>query len=174
MLVYNYSVNSEEYAMNHLPTDPSREAVPIRVLKSDFLEYFTHISPATIAGFWLPIIALLVVYSLLTASIGVIPWYILLGSLSVCFVDPDRISVAPLFIPPSPHHAAPGTHFLRLTRYSPRPTAGKNAPGVAFCGQLPPGRRILWPILPSSGSSASLASMGGAAHGRFPGWLSGL
>ena len=44
--------------MNHLPTDPSREAVPIRVFKSDFLEYFTHISPATIAGFWLPIIVL--------------------------------------------------------------------------------------------------------------------
>ena len=45
--------------MNHLPTDPSREAVPIRLFKSDFLEFFTHISPAAVAGFWLPIVIIL-------------------------------------------------------------------------------------------------------------------
>ena len=65
--------------MNHLPTDPSRDAQPIRVFKSDFLESFTHISPATVAGFWLPIIVLLLVYAVMTASIVAFPWYISLG-----------------------------------------------------------------------------------------------
>ena len=65
--------------MSYLPIDPGRDTEPIRVFKSDFLESFTHISPATIAGFWLPIIVILLVYAVLTASIAAFPWYILLG-----------------------------------------------------------------------------------------------
>jgi sterol desaturase/sphingolipid hydroxylase (fatty acid hydroxylase superfamily) len=41
--------------MSHLPTDPSRNAEPIRLFKSDFLEFFTHISPITIVVIWLPL-----------------------------------------------------------------------------------------------------------------------
>ncbi len=41
--------------MNHLPIDTSRNAQPIRLFKSDFLEFFTHISPVTIVVVWLPI-----------------------------------------------------------------------------------------------------------------------
>src|SRR5512146_1829496 len=41
--------------MNHLPSDPSRDAVPIRLFQSDFLEFFTHISPVTIIVIWLPL-----------------------------------------------------------------------------------------------------------------------
>jgi sterol desaturase/sphingolipid hydroxylase (fatty acid hydroxylase superfamily) len=41
--------------MNHLPSDPSRDAVPIRLFKSDFMEFFTHISPVTIVVIWLPL-----------------------------------------------------------------------------------------------------------------------
>ena len=41
--------------MNHLPSDPSRDAVPIRLFKSDFMEFFTHISPVTIIVIWLPL-----------------------------------------------------------------------------------------------------------------------
>ncbi len=41
--------------MSHLPVDPSRDAVPIRLFKSDFMEFFTHISPITIIVIWLPI-----------------------------------------------------------------------------------------------------------------------
>jgi sterol desaturase/sphingolipid hydroxylase (fatty acid hydroxylase superfamily) len=65
--------------MSHLPADPSRTAEPIRVFKSDFLESFTHISPATVAGFWLPIVVLLLVYAVLTAFVAAFPWYIPLG-----------------------------------------------------------------------------------------------
>ncbi len=49
--------------MDHLPLDPSREAEPIRLFKSDFLEFFTHITPAAVTGLWLPIIFLLLLYS---------------------------------------------------------------------------------------------------------------
>ncbi len=51
--------------MNHLPSDPSRDAVPIRLFKSDFLEFFTHISPVTIVVIWLPIAAYLLVSAVL-------------------------------------------------------------------------------------------------------------
>ncbi len=54
--------------MDHWPLDPSREAVPIRLFKSDFLEFFTHVTPAAVTGFWLPIIIFLLVYSLVTIS----------------------------------------------------------------------------------------------------------
>ncbi len=41
--------------MSHLPIDPSRDATPIRLFKSDFLEFFTHISPVTVVAVWLPV-----------------------------------------------------------------------------------------------------------------------
>jgi dihydroceramide fatty acyl 2-hydroxylase len=65
--------------MSHLPIDTSREAEPIRLFKSDFLEFFTHISPAAILGLWLPIVVLLLVYALLTENGPAFPLYIMLG-----------------------------------------------------------------------------------------------
>jgi len=41
--------------VNHLPIDAGRDATPIRLFKSDFLEFFTHISPITVIALWLPI-----------------------------------------------------------------------------------------------------------------------
>ncbi len=49
--------------MDHLPSDPSRDAVPIRLFKSDFLEFFTHISPVTVIVIWLPIVIILLASS---------------------------------------------------------------------------------------------------------------
>jgi len=72
--------------MSHLPTDPSRDAVPIRLFRSDFLEFFTHISPATIVGFWLPIVAILIVYAILNVSLAAFPWYIPVGFLIGLFL----------------------------------------------------------------------------------------
>ncbi len=54
--------------MNHLPSDPSRDAVPIRLFKSDFLEFFTHISPITIIVIWLPIAVYLMVSAALAGG----------------------------------------------------------------------------------------------------------
>lgn len=64
--------------MDHLPIDASRDAKPIRLFESDFLEFFTHVTPAAVTGFWLPIVVLLVVYAVLTAS-KPFPVYIPLG-----------------------------------------------------------------------------------------------
>jgi len=43
--------------MSHLPIDMSKDPVPIRLFKSDILEFFTHISPVAILIIWLPVIA---------------------------------------------------------------------------------------------------------------------
>ena len=51
--------------MSHLPIDTSRDAPPIRLFKSDFLEFFTHISPVTVLALWLPVTVLLLVYTLI-------------------------------------------------------------------------------------------------------------
>ena len=65
--------------MSHLPIDTSRESESIRLFESDFLEFFTHISPATILGLWVPIVVLLVTYAVLTVPGTAFPWYIPLG-----------------------------------------------------------------------------------------------
>jgi len=72
--------------MSHLPTDPSRETEPIRLFQSDFLEFFTHISPATVAGFWAPIVIILLMYAILNASVVAFPWYIPFGFLVGLFL----------------------------------------------------------------------------------------
>jgi sterol desaturase/sphingolipid hydroxylase (fatty acid hydroxylase superfamily) len=65
--------------MSHLPIDTSRDAEPIRLFKSDFLEFFTHISPIAIIALWLPIVVLLLIYAVLRASGPTLPAYIPLG-----------------------------------------------------------------------------------------------
>ena len=72
--------------MSHLPIETSREAQSIRLFKSDFLEFFTHISPATIIGLWLPVVVLLLVYAVLTVTGSAFPAYIPLGFLFGLFL----------------------------------------------------------------------------------------
>jgi sterol desaturase/sphingolipid hydroxylase (fatty acid hydroxylase superfamily) len=42
--------------MAHLPTDHSE--VPIRLFKSDFMEFFTHITPVAVVIIWVPVMIL--------------------------------------------------------------------------------------------------------------------
>lgn len=72
--------------MDHLPTDASRNAQPIHLFKSEFLEYFTHISPAAIIGLWVPIVVILLLSAILSASALIFPAYIPLGFLSGLFL----------------------------------------------------------------------------------------
>lgn len=65
--------------MSHLPIDTDRNAVPIRLFPSDFLEFFTHISPVTIVVLWLPIAVLLIVYAVTTTPASTFPTFIPLG-----------------------------------------------------------------------------------------------
>ncbi len=66
--------------MSHLPMDKSRDSEPIRLFKSDFLEFFTHISPVAILVLWLPVIALLIIFSGASSAV------ILLGLLAGLFL----------------------------------------------------------------------------------------
>jgi dihydroceramide fatty acyl 2-hydroxylase len=62
--------------MNDLPIDKSKDPKSIRLFESDFLEFFTHISPITIMVLWVPVIALLLATSFLSTPSRVLPWYI--------------------------------------------------------------------------------------------------
>jgi len=66
--------------------DTSRDAVPIRLFKSDFLEFFTHISPVTVTVLWLPTAVLLLVYAALHVPGAASPAFIPLGFLIGLFL----------------------------------------------------------------------------------------
>lgn len=72
--------------MPYTSIDTSPNPVSIRLFKSDFLEFFTHISPVTIVVVWVPVAAFLMVYSILTATGPGFPWYIPLGALLGLFL----------------------------------------------------------------------------------------
>lgn len=63
--------------MAHLPTDHSD--VPIRLFKSDFLEFFSHISPVVVLVIWLPVALFFLVWSIVRAPAGTFPVYIPVG-----------------------------------------------------------------------------------------------
>jgi dihydroceramide fatty acyl 2-hydroxylase len=62
--------------MDHLPLDKSKNPESIRLFQSDFLEFFTHISPVTITAVWAPVMVFLLAYSIWTAPAGTFPWHI--------------------------------------------------------------------------------------------------
>jgi sterol desaturase/sphingolipid hydroxylase (fatty acid hydroxylase superfamily) len=53
--------------------------VPIRLFKSDFLEFFTHISPVVVVILWLPIIIYFFVNSFRYVQPGAFPFFIPIG-----------------------------------------------------------------------------------------------
>ncbi len=63
--------------MSHLPIDHSD--VPIRLFKSNFMEFFSHISPITVTVIWLPVAIYFLVSAILKAAQGVFPFYIPAG-----------------------------------------------------------------------------------------------
>ena len=62
--------------MNDLPIDTSKDPKCIRLFQSDFLEFFTHISPVTIMILWVPVTAFFLANSLLSAQPERFPWFI--------------------------------------------------------------------------------------------------
>jgi len=70
--------------MSHLPIDHSD--IPIRLFKSNFMEFFSHISPITVTVIWLPVAIYFLVSAILKATPGVFPVYIPLGFLLGLFL----------------------------------------------------------------------------------------
>ncbi|GAB4481623.1 MAG: sterol desaturase family protein [Anaerolineae bacterium] len=62
--------------MSHLPIDTNPDSEPIRLFKSDFLEFFTHISPITVMVIWVPVTAFLLYLAVVDASGTGFPWHI--------------------------------------------------------------------------------------------------
>jgi sterol desaturase/sphingolipid hydroxylase (fatty acid hydroxylase superfamily) len=64
------------YPINHDP-------VPIRLFQSDFLEFFTHITPLAITIIWLPVILISLALGILAqrsgGSLGIVPLGLLIG-----------------------------------------------------------------------------------------------
>jgi sterol desaturase/sphingolipid hydroxylase (fatty acid hydroxylase superfamily) len=82
----NVKAGKAEYShsANALPTDHSD--VPIRLFKSDFLEFFTHISPVVVAIIWIPVILFFVAKPIATHTPGTSWAYIPLGFLTGVFL----------------------------------------------------------------------------------------
>ncbi len=70
--------------MAHLPTTHSE--VPIRLFKSAFLEFFTHIHPVVIVIIWLPIAVYFMTRAVMTRSAGVSAIYLPAGFLVGLFL----------------------------------------------------------------------------------------
>ena len=66
--------------MSHPAIDHSE--TPIRLFKSDFLEFFTHISPLVVIVIWLPVAVFLLVRSVLSFAGEGFPIYIPTGFLA--------------------------------------------------------------------------------------------
>ncbi|MCS7010571.1 MAG: sterol desaturase family protein [Anaerolineales bacterium] len=58
--------------MEHLPIDKSKNPESIRLFRSDFLEFFTHISPVTIVVIWTPIAVFLLYRAVQVAALWTI------------------------------------------------------------------------------------------------------
>ncbi len=72
--------------MSHWPIDTSPNPVPIRLFKSDFLEFFTHISPVTVIVIWLPIAAYFLISSIVQPALGGFPTYIPIAFIAGLFL----------------------------------------------------------------------------------------
>jgi sterol desaturase/sphingolipid hydroxylase (fatty acid hydroxylase superfamily) len=70
--------------LGHLPIDNSD--VPIRLFKSDFLEFFSHISPIAVIIIWSPVIIFFFVRAILIRPAGGLLWHIPVGFLIGLFL----------------------------------------------------------------------------------------
>lgn len=70
--------------MDHIKIDHSE--VPIRLFKSDFLEFFTHISPVVVVIIWLPVAVYFFIRSFSFVQLERFPLFIPLGFLAGLFI----------------------------------------------------------------------------------------
>jgi sterol desaturase/sphingolipid hydroxylase (fatty acid hydroxylase superfamily) len=75
-----------ENAMNHLPIDKSKDPESIRLFQSDFLEFFTHISPVAVTSLWAPVALMALIYAIWTTPRTEFPWFIPIAVLAGFFL----------------------------------------------------------------------------------------
>jgi hypothetical protein len=85
--------------MNHMPINHSE--TPIRLFQSDFLEFFSHISPVTVTVIWLPVAVFIFVRPIIMA--GALTFFVPVGF--VLFSDyttPNITCRTRIFCPSTP------------------------------------------------------------------------
>jgi sterol desaturase/sphingolipid hydroxylase (fatty acid hydroxylase superfamily) len=89
--------------MPYLPTNHSD--VPIRLFKSDFLEFFTHIHPAVVPVIWLPVAAYFLSRPIVTQALGAgqIIVALILGAIVWSFTEYTMHRFVFHFEPKNPH-----------------------------------------------------------------------
>ena len=65
--------------MDHLPIDKSKNPESIRLFQSDFLEFFTHISPVAIIVVWVPVTVILLYLAARVTALATILAAFLIG-----------------------------------------------------------------------------------------------
>jgi len=63
-----------------------RDSEPIRLFKSDILEFFSHVSPITVLVLWTPVAVLFLVLALVEIPQETFPYYLIIGLLLGWFV----------------------------------------------------------------------------------------
>lgn len=72
--------------MSHFPIDNEKDPTPIRIFKSDVLEFFTHITPAVVLIIWTPVIVYFLGRSILDYTGNSIPFYVPAGFILGIFI----------------------------------------------------------------------------------------
>jgi sterol desaturase/sphingolipid hydroxylase (fatty acid hydroxylase superfamily) len=65
--------------MSSSSVEISPDSESIRLFDSDFLEFFTHVSPITITVVWVPVIGYFIYTAIQQVAIATFPWYIPAG-----------------------------------------------------------------------------------------------
>jgi dihydroceramide fatty acyl 2-hydroxylase len=85
-ILRRFHLGNGAHCMSHLPIDTDRAAAPIRLFKSDFMEFFTHISPLAVVALWLPIVGVFMAYAVANLPRGASAAFIPLGFLAGLFL----------------------------------------------------------------------------------------
>lgn len=72
--------------MSHNPMEINHSPEPIRLFKSDFLEFFTHIHPAVVVAIWLPVSVFFLAQAVVSLPAGASALHIPAGFLAGLFV----------------------------------------------------------------------------------------
>ena len=119
------------YEINHYPT-------PIRLFKSNFLEFFTHISPIAVTIIWLPFAGYMLTREIMVgAARGVSLWYVPAAFLCGLFLWTLTEYTMHRFVFHYPPETPAGAPHLPVPRHPPSPAAVQDPPGHAARVQHP-------------------------------------
>ena len=127
---------------SHYPIDHSE--TPIRLFKSDFMEFFTHISPIAVIVLWVPVaVGFMLLEIFARRGLGWV--YMPIAFLVGLFLWTFRgVYVAPLPFSLPGEERTGSENFLFISWNSPSSTAVQNTFGDAACGEYSTGAGDVW------------------------------